>query len=123
MPDASQDTLTVKNIRVYGYTGYFPEEQVLGQWFSVDLTFRLNLAMAGDTDELPDTLDYSQAVSLVQTIVKSTTVKTVERLITIIADRLLQETIAEEVTVRLTKCQPPIPDFAGEITLEITRQA
>ena len=105
------DTLTVKNIRAYGYTGYFPEEQVLGQWFSVDLTFRLNLATAGDTDELPDTLDYSQAVSLVQNLIQSTKVKTIERLITIVADRLLQETIAEEVTARLTKCQPPIPDF------------
>jgi len=117
------DTLTVKEIRAYGYTGYFPEEQVLGQWFSADLIFRLNLATAGSTDELPDTLDYSQAVSLVQNLIQSTKVKTVERLITIVADRLLEETIAEEVTVRLTKCQPPIPNFAGEITLEITRRA
>ncbi|MGA0198814.1 MAG: dihydroneopterin aldolase [Prochlorotrichaceae cyanobacterium] len=116
------DTLTVKDIRAYGYTGYFPEEQVLGQWFTVDVSFCLNLATAGSTDELPDTLDYSQVVHLVQTIVQSTKVKTVERLISIIADRLLTETIAKEVTVRLTKCQPPIPNFSGEITLEITRR-
>ena len=115
------DTLTVKGIQVYGYTGYFPEEQVLGQWFSIDLIFRLNLAQAGATDELPDTLDYSQAVTLVQTIVKTTKVKTIEKLADVIANRLLTETIAQEVTVRLTKCQPPIPDFSGEIVLEITR--
>jgi len=115
------DTLMVKGIRAYGYTGYFSEEQVLGQWFSVDLIFSLNLATAGASDELPDTLDYSQAVKLVQTIVKTTVVKTIEKLADIIADRLLTETIAQTVTVRLTKCQPPIPDFSGEITLEITR--
>ena len=115
------DTLTVQGIEVYGYTGYFQEEQVLGQWFSVDLSFRLNLQTAGTSDELGDTLDYSQAVSLVQDLVKHRKFKTIEALAAAIADQLLTDTIAQEVTVRLTKCHPPIPDFSGRIVLEISR--
>lgn len=115
------DILQVQGIRVYGYTGFFPEEQVLGQWFSVDLSLYLNLAQAGATDELPHTLDYSQAVQQVQQVVKTARVKTIERLATLIADRLLENPPLQRVTVALTKCQPPIPDFDGHITLTITR--
>ncbi len=31
------DCIHVTGIRAYGYTGYLPEEQSLGQWFEVDL--------------------------------------------------------------------------------------
>ena len=35
---SSDDCIHISGIRAYGYTGLFPEEKALGQWFEVDLT-------------------------------------------------------------------------------------
>jgi len=115
------DTLNIKGIRVYGYTGYFEAEQVLGQWFEVDLTLWLDLSKAGQSDELSDTLNYGDAVAIVQNIVKHQKFKMIERLAEAIADEILGTGKTTQVKVSLTKCQAPIPDFDGEVTLEIIR--
>lgn len=115
------DVLQVNGIRAYGYTGYFLEEQTLGQWFEVDLTFWLDLAMAGQSDELADTLDYSTIVTMVQDLITTSKFKMIERLADAIATAILQLNQVDQVKVCLTKCHPPIPNFSGEIKLEIVR--
>ena len=55
------DSIQVSGIRAYGYVGYLPEERVLGQWFEVDLTLWVDLAIAGKSDDIADTLDYREA--------------------------------------------------------------
>jgi dihydroneopterin aldolase len=60
------DAIQINNIRVYGYTGALLEEQILGQWFTVNLTLWLDLHKAGETDQLTDTLDYQDAIALVK---------------------------------------------------------
>ena len=69
------DTLNVKGIRVYGYTGFFEAEQFLGQWFEVDLTLWLDLSKAGRSDELTDTLNYADAVAIVKKLSNSPNLK------------------------------------------------
>ncbi|HEY9734659.1 MAG TPA: dihydroneopterin aldolase, partial [Trichocoleus sp.] len=49
------DHIHVTGIRAYGYIGALPEENVLGQWFEVDLTLWLDLAPAGESDDLTQT--------------------------------------------------------------------
>ncbi len=115
------DILQVNGIRAYGYTGYFPEEQTLGQWFEVDLSFWVDLSIAGSSDDLNDTLDYSKVVVLVQDIIKTSTFKMIERLADAIATATLDMSKAEKVKVSFIKCQPPIPDFSGHIKIEIER--
>ena len=41
---AGLDLIRISGIRHYGYTGFFAEEQVLGQWFEVNLSLWLDLA-------------------------------------------------------------------------------
>jgi len=115
------DSISVTNIRCYGYTGYLPEEQVLGQWFEVDLTMWLDLAPAGKTDEITDTLDYRAAIERVKQIVKTSKFALVEKLANAIADAILELDKVQQVQVQLSKPAAPIPDFGGKITIEITR--
>ncbi|MEM8603617.1 MAG: dihydroneopterin aldolase [Cyanobacteria bacterium P01_H01_bin.121] len=115
------DKLLIHDIRAYGYTGYFEAEHELGQWFSVDLAFRLDLEAAGAEDELAQTLNYAEAVQTVQTLIRQAKFRTIERLATAIAEQLLQNQAIETVNIRLTKCQPPIPDFDGHVTVELER--
>ena len=59
---APLDAIEITGIRCYGYTGYFPEERVLGQWFELDLTIWMNLALTGADDQLEHTLNYADVV-------------------------------------------------------------
>ena len=44
------DAIHLTNIRAYGYTGALPAENVLGQWFQVDIILYLDLAEAAESD-------------------------------------------------------------------------
>lgn len=115
------DCIQVNKIRSYGYTGYLPEERVLGQWFEVDLTLWLDLAAAGESDDIADTLDYRQAIETVKQLITTSKFSLVEKLASAIAQALLQLDRVQRVQVRLSKPAAPIPDFGGKITIDITR--
>ncbi len=115
------DFIEVTGIRCYGYTGYLPEEQVLGQWFEVDLILEVDLKNAGISDNLDDTSDYRQAIAIVKRHIQTTKVALIEKLTEIIAQEILTLPKVNQVRVRLTKLAPPIPDFGGNITIDITR--
>ena len=119
--DIGMDCLHLTGIRCYGYTGYLPEEQVLGQWFEVDVVLWLDLSAAGKSDAIEDTLDYRSIISNVQQLVKTSKFALVERLTTVIAESILAADGVAQVQVRLTKPTPPIPDFTGQIIVELTR--
>lgn len=121
------DSISVNGIRCYGYTGYLAEEQRLGQWFEVSLRLWIDLAPVGQSDRLEDTVDYRHAIEKTQTIVKQSRFATIERLATAIAEALLQiqapeQPQIEQVQVCLTKVSPPIPDFGGQVAVELIRQ-
>jgi dihydroneopterin aldolase len=115
------DCIHVNGIRAYGYTGYLPEEQVLGQWFEVALIVWLDLTAAGNSDQLDQTYDYSQDVTTIQELIKTAKYKLIEKLAEEIAAIVLASEQVKMVQVRLTKVSPPIPNFDGNICLEITR--
>ena len=115
------DSINIGNIRCYGYTGVFPEEKKLGQWFNVDLCIGCDLIPAGRSDDLSNTLDYSQAIAAVKTLVKKERFDLIECLAETIASRILAFDTVQQVRVRLTKEAAPIPDFDGAITIDITR--
>jgi dihydroneopterin aldolase len=116
------DCIHLTGIRGYGYTGFLPEEQVLGQWFEVDVKLWLDLSTPAQTDAIADTIDYRSVISLVQNLVKTSKFALVERLAGAIADSIIQECDrVTQVQVNLSKPAAPIPDFGGKITIELTR--
>ncbi|WP_254174382.1 dihydroneopterin aldolase [Planktothrix pseudagardhii] len=117
------DSIHITGIRSYGYTGYLPEEQMLGQWFEVDVTLWLDLTPAGTSDQIADTLDYRHTITTVETIIKTCKFALIERLATEITDTLLKQPLVKKVRIQLTKPNPPIPDFTGKIQIDLTRES
>ncbi|MCP6761457.1 MAG: dihydroneopterin aldolase [Fischerella sp. CENA71] len=116
------DCIDVTGIRAYGYTGYLAEEQVLGQWFEVDVKLWLDLTSAAKTDAIADTVDYRRVINLVQHLIKTSKFALIERLVAVIADSILQECDRlTQVQVTLSKLAAPIPDFGGKISICVTR--
>ncbi len=115
------DSIQITGIRCYGYTGYLPEERVLGQWFEVDLTLWLDLAPAGQSDKIEETVDYREAIAIVKQHIKTSKFALVEKLTAEIAESILRLEKVRQVRIRLSKLAPPIPDFEGKITIDLTR--
>ncbi|HTL88532.1 MAG TPA: dihydroneopterin aldolase [Leptolyngbya sp.] len=116
------DCIHLTQIRGYGYTGALPEEQVLGQWFEVDLTLWLDLSTAGESDRLADTLNYCDVIECVQSLIKTSRFNLLEKLSTTIAQAILKFDRVVQVQVKLTKPAAPIPNFDGRITIELLRK-
>ena len=114
------DAIEITGLRYYGYIGYFPEEQVLGQWFEVDLTIWLDLSEVSKSDRLEDTLNYAEVVERVRELIETSKYKMIERLNTAIIDAILDMEMVQKVRSRVKKW-PPIPKFSGNVAIEMTR--
>lgn len=115
------DIIQLTGIRCYGYTGYLQEERVLGQWFEVDLRLAVDLATAGKSDRIEDTLDYRGIIAAVKEIVATAKFALVEKLAATIVTTILTDDRIHQVELKLHKLAAPIPDFGGRITIELTR--
>ena len=115
------DIVEISNLRCYGYVGYFPEEKILGQWFEVNIRIAYDLSKAGQSDELTDTINYAEVVKLIKERIASSKYDLIERLSEVIAQDILKIPLVQNVKLRLTKISPPIPDFSGQVSLEIVR--
>ena len=113
----------MSRMQFYGYHGVFPEENKLGQRFYIDLEMKLDLATAGHSDRLEDTLNYAEIYDVVKRIVEGPPLKLIEALAESIASTLLKTyTDINEVTVRVTKPNPPFPVHFEGVTIEINRK-
>jgi len=115
------DVIAISGIRAWGYTGFFAEEQSLGQWFEVDLRIGLDLSLTGQDDQLAHTLNYAEVVQTVTQIVQTCRYRTIERLNTVICDAVLAFPPVLHVHARLAKVAAPIAGFSGRIAIEMSR--
>jgi 7,8-dihydroneopterin aldolase/epimerase/oxygenase len=115
------DAIHLTGIRCYGYTGYLREERELGQWFEVDVRISVDLAAAGKSDRLEDTLDYRSIITDIKKIVSTSKFSLVERLADELAGAILQYPPVSKVKLKLHKLHAPIQDFGGKITIELTK--
>ena len=92
----------------YGYHGASPAEQEIGQRFVVDLEVERDLRPAGLSDELNDTVSYSQLYRLVKDVVEGSRRNLLENVAETIAQRVLEELEVDAVRVRVKKPEVPM---------------
>jgi dihydroneopterin aldolase len=116
-------TIEVSGLSLYTHHGVSEAERELGQRLLLDLRFDVADCDATVTDRVEDTIDYGRVcefVSLVAT--QSGPYRTLERLCSVIADRVLGEFGAESVWVKAAKPEPPIPLPVEEVAVEVWRE-
>lgn len=118
----AEDRIILQNMTFFGYHGVAPEEQVLGQRFQVDLEATLDLAPAGRTDAVADTMNYQEAFHLVEEIVTTRKFKLIEALAETIAAAVLGRFAVESVVVRIRKPSVPIAGMLDFSAVEIVRR-
>lgn len=115
------DKLYFNRMSFYGYHGVFEAEAQLGQRFIIDLELQLDLARAGKSDNLQDTVNYAEIFEQVRQIVENERYQLIEAVASRIADRLLDQFPIHEAKVKVTKPTPPINGHYDSVAVEMVR--
>ena len=100
----------LKGMRFYGFHGNRPEERTLGQQFEVNLSIETDTRISGISDNIEDTVNYSDVFKAVQKIVVEEQYHLLERLAEVIAGKVLSYTRVDGVEVEVSKLYPSIND-------------
>jgi 7,8-dihydroneopterin aldolase/epimerase/oxygenase len=116
-------TIEVTGLSIYTHHGVSAAEREVGQRLVLDLRLEVGESDATVTDMIDDTVDYAVVCERVALVAQQRSYKTLERLCSALADRLLGDFGAEEVWVKATKPEPPIPLSVESVSVEVWRQA
>jgi dihydroneopterin aldolase len=116
------DLIEIKGIKSFGYHGVFESENIAGQDFFVDVLLELDLTRASISDDVSDTVNYSEITDLVVEEVTGERVALIEKLAGRIADRI-KKSYSQIVTVSVTvhKPQAPVNAQVKDISVTIKR--
>ena len=115
-------TVEVSGLSLYTRHGVSDAEREIGQRLVFDVSFELDECDATVTDRVEDTVDYGEVCEQVALAAQERQYKTLERLCSAVADRLLQRFAAESVRGKAAKPEPPIPLPVDEVSVEVWKE-
>lgn len=115
------DSILIKGLRVYAYHGVKAEEKEKGQPFVLDIEVKANLSAACDSDDLSRAINYSDVVKCATATMLSEKNNLIERAAARVAEAVLAQFPADEVTVTLKKPRAPVAADFEYMAVQITR--
>jgi dihydroneopterin aldolase len=115
------DCIQIKGFSVLASCGALPEEQARPQPIEVDLEVACDLAVAGGSDRLEDTVDYGALCDMVERVATTERFTLLERLAERLAEEVRRDDRVESVTVAVRKLRPPVPHHLATTGVRITR--
>lgn len=112
----------LRGLSIYTHHGVTDAEQEVGQRLVVDVSFDVPDCDAVLTDRLEDTIDYAEVADIVALAATERSYKTLERLASVIGERLMDRFGSDLVRVRAAKPEPPIPLAIEEVAVEVSRE-
>jgi dihydroneopterin aldolase len=116
-------TVEITGLSLYTHHGVTEAEREVGQRLVLDLRLDVGETDATVTDAIEDTVDYAEVCQLVALIAQQRSHKTLERLCSTIAERLLADYDLDGVWVKAAKPEPPIALAVDEVSVEVWREA
>ena len=116
-------TIEISGLSLYTHHGVSEAEREIGQRLLLDLRLDVGQTDATVTDRVEDTVDYAEVCQLVALVAQQRSYRTLERLCSAIADRLLADFELEGVWVKASKPEPPIPLPVEDVSVEVWREA
>ena len=116
-----KDTIRLSNMSFYGYHGVSASERETGRMFEVDCELEVDLADAGHSDRLTDTIDYTKVYEVIKESLEDKAFSLLEGIAGQLASKLLDNFPIYSVTLRVRKLNPPIAGHIKYIEVELTR--
>lgn len=115
------DRIELRGIEAFGFHGVLAHEQELGQTFVVDVELDVDLAAAGASDDLADTVDYGALSGDLARVVRDERYDLIERLATRLADVCLARPPVVAATVTVHKPHAPVPVTLADVAVTLRR--
>ena len=115
------DRIELRGIEAFGRHGVLAHEQELGQTFVVDVALELDLAPAGASDDLADTVDYGALSGELAAVVTDERYDLIERLATRLAEVCLARPSVAAATVTVHKPHAPVPVTLADVAVTVRR--
>jgi 7,8-dihydroneopterin aldolase/epimerase/oxygenase len=115
------DRIELRGLRASGICGALPEEQVRAQPFEIDLDVVVDLAPAGRSDDLADTVDYGALCEAVERIVTTERFTLMERMAERISEAVLDDERVTSTAVTVRKLRPPVPQHLDTAGVRVER--
>ena len=109
--------LKIKDIKLWARVGVLEEERELGQLFSLDVSLWADFENSTQNDDIKSTIDYSKLVEILKYQSKNICCFTIEKYSNEILKIIDEEFQLNRIKIILTKCQPPIIGFDGEVSI------
>jgi 7,8-dihydroneopterin aldolase/epimerase/oxygenase len=116
-------TIEISGLSLFTHVGVTAAEREVGQRLLLDLRLEVGECDATVTDRIEDTVDYAQVCDTANLVAQQRSYKTLERLCTAIADRLLEHYEAQSVWVKAAKPEPPLALPVSEVSVEVWRDS
>ncbi|MGD0981708.1 MAG: dihydroneopterin aldolase [Solirubrobacteraceae bacterium] len=115
-------TIEISGLSLFTHVGVSAAEREVGQRLLFDIRIDVGESDATETDRIEDTIDYGEVCQLVALVAQQRNYKTLERLCTVVADRIIEDFGADAVWVKAAKPEPPIPLPVEEVSVEVWRE-
>ena len=113
--------IRLEGIRFRGKHGALPAERHLLRDFTVDLEVTFPASVLPKRDDMKDVMNYDEIASLVVEEGTRVTYKLLETLAKRVIERILENSPAQEVTVRVSKYHPPTLASVERVIVELTK--
>ena len=113
-----KQTVALKDVKCFALHGYYPEEQLIGNHFIVDL--ETEFSPIGFDDELGQTVNYEDLNSIILEEMKIT-----QKLLETVLKNIISKVIklypfVEKIDVSIKKLNPPMPGQIGHSFVKLT---
>lgn len=113
------DRIYIEDLTIRCLIGINDDERINKQDVVINLSIEVDLTKPCASDDVSDTLDYKVLKKKIYTHIEDSSYFLIEKMAQSIADIVLEDKRAEEVTVRVDK--PGALRFAESVAVEITR--
>ena len=114
--------VALQGVKFFAKHGFYPEEQILGNHFIVDVAVEFAQRHHFTDDEIAHTINYEQLYAMIDIEMKHTR-KLLETVVQAIADRIKTAyPFAETIQASIKKLNPPLPGNVAASFIEITYQ-
>ena len=117
------DVIRIHGLKVEAHVGVTDEERATAQTLIVNVEIEADLAPAGRSDELADSVDYDELATEIAALVRAKESKLLERVAHDIASAISRRKGVAGVTVEVIKPSPPTVEDVGEVGVKIVRRA
>ncbi len=116
------DVILIDGLEFYAYHGASDQEQTVGHRYVVHAKLYVNTIVAGETDNLTDTVSYSRVAKRIVEVGTQNKFRLLEALSARLVKTVFEEfPLVQSVLLRVEKVCPPMNAIVASVGVEIIR--